>query len=386
MSVHCLDLDKKTAFVHTYNEQTQCSYETRIDLDPCGIAKFVSSLKKEDVLCMEACHGSNYLLGIFEPAVSRVVLVESTAFGRIIDIKRHKTDRNDAGQMCLLYRGGALPTVWLANRETRDERTYAHHYRTLDEDRTRLRNRVHAHLTECGFGTRADELLKLDVPLLLAQVRVHMAELAYERLASNLRQLEVVESELRVAKARIVTLAEGRRAVEFARTLPGVDGVLGFIMNAVIGDIKRFENPDSLPNYAGVTPTLFSSGPGKPKHGSITKRGSELLRWAAVEAAQNAVRAPGQFKDLYIRLLRKGKHINVARVAVARKILTVLWHMLTTETPYRDVPLKSQVRKNQRRTKSVQQAQKLLAGQPPARESVQQGVGEIRRVLEAQAA
>ncbi len=332
MRVISLDLDKKTAFVTVQTDGTQLE-QKRIGLDSASLTAFRNSLQADDVLCMEACPGSYYLCDFFQPAVGKVVLVEPIAFGRLLELNKQKTDRNDSGLMARLFVAGVLPVVWIPDRQTRDERMYAEHRMRLDQERTRHRNRVHALLTEHGLGHQAAELLKMDAHLLLARLKGALPELAYDVLASTLRIMATVEYELRVATARIVALAGNRKAVALADSLPGVDDLLGVIMTNAVGDVARFPTPGSLANYAGVTPSLRSSGPGKPKHGRITKRGSRLLRWAAVEAAKNARRDGGRFERRYQKLRRKGKTHAQAIVAVARELLEVLWHLLTMRIP-----------------------------------------------------
>lgn len=385
MRVVALDLDKKTAFVTVQENGTQLE-QRRIGLDPASLAAFRSSLQPDDILCMEACPGSYYLCDFLQPAVSKVVLVNPIGFGRLLALSKQKMDRNDSGLMARLFDAGVLPQVWVPDQQTRDERLYAEHRMRLDQERTRHRNRVHALLTEYGLGYQAAELVKMDVHLLLARVKGALPELAYDVLASTLRMLETVEYELRLATARIVARGGDREAVELARSIPGVDDLLSSIMTNAVGDVSRFATPGSVPNYAGVTPSLNSSGPGKPKHGRITKKGSRLLRWAAIEAAKNARLVEGRFRQRYQKLRRRGKSHAQAMVAIAREILEVLWHVLTKKEKYRDVPAAFKDRKERRRKKKLADAHKILQRRPDSRQSILSGLETIRRSLEATAA
>lgn len=382
MRVIALDLDKKTAFTTVRENGTQ-SEQKRIGLEPISLLAFRNSLQPDDILCMEACPGSYYLCDFLQPAVAKVALINPIAFGRLLDLVQQKTDRNDSGLMARLYEAGVLPEVWIPDPQTRDERMYAEHRMRLDKERTRHRNRIHALLAEHGLAYQAEALLKMDINLLMARLRGALPDLAYEVLASTLRLLGAVEAELRLATARIVERGSNREAVELARSIAGVDDLLGTIMTNAIGAVSRFATPGSLSNYAGITPSLNSSGPGKPKHGHITRRGSQLLRWAAVEAAKNARRVTGRFQTRYQKLRRKGKSHAQATVAVARELLETLWYVLTKKERYRDVPAATQARKEQRRKKKFADAQRIGDRRPDPRQSILNGLAAIDGALQA---
>jgi transposase len=94
---------------------------------------------------------------------------------------------------------------------------------------------------------------------------------------------------------------------------------------AEIGDVTRFERPEQLASWAGMTPPHRESDT-TVRRGRITKQGSQLVRWAAVEAAMRP-RSHSWLKSDYRRLsARRGK--KIAAVAVGRKILTLVFYGL----------------------------------------------------------
>jgi transposase len=89
---------------------------------------------------------------------------------------------------------------------------------------------------------------------------------------------------------------------------------------AEIGDVSRFSNPEALCSWAGLTPRHRESDT-KIQRGHITKAGSTLVRWAAVESR---IRGGPKLQADYHRIAdRRGRRI--ARVAVARKLLTLVY-------------------------------------------------------------
>ena len=102
---------------------------------------------------------------------------------------------------------------------------------------------------------------------------------------------------------------------------------------AALGDVKRFPDADRAAAYLGLVPSTHQSGQ-HCYHGRITKQGASHARWMLVQAAQQVGRHPGPLGLFFRRLARK-KNRNVAVVATARKLITIAWHMLMNNEPYR---------------------------------------------------
>jgi len=102
---------------------------------------------------------------------------------------------------------------------------------------------------------------------------------------------------------------------------------------AALGDIGRFRDADHAASYLGLTPSTKQSAD-HCYHGPITKAGNGHARWVLVQAAQHVRLHPGPL-GVFFRRLAKKKSYNVAVVATARKLVTIAWHMLTRNEPYR---------------------------------------------------
>jgi transposase len=111
------------------------------------------------------------------------------------------------------------------------------------------------------------------------------------------------------------------------QTIPGVGPLIGLTFAAEIGDVARFSSASKLVGDAGLAPRVIQSGE-RSATGRLSKAGPRTLRWAAVEAANQAWRPTNPFHGHYRRLAaRHGK--NPANSAVARKLLISAWHMLS---------------------------------------------------------
>jgi len=101
--------------------------------------------------------------------------------------------------------------------------------------------------------------------------------------------------------------------------------VIAAIFVAEIGDISRFDSPEKLCSWTGLTPKHRESDE-KVQHGRITKQGSPLVRWAAIEAISKN-HGGDKLRADFVRIAeRRGKY--KARVAVARKLLTLVFYGL----------------------------------------------------------
>lgn len=102
--------------------------------------------------------------------------------------------------------------------------------------------------------------------------------------------------------------------------------MLGAVFYAEIGDVTRFASPDRLCSWAGLTPRHRESDT-KVQRGHITKQGSRLLRWAAIEAAQRHG-GHGPLAVSFARIAERRDSTKIARVALARKILILAYYGL----------------------------------------------------------
>ncbi|MGH9081001.1 MAG: transposase [Acidimicrobiales bacterium] len=152
-------------------------------------------------------------------------------------------------------------------------------------------------------------------------------------MSSCLRQLGFLGDELKRLDRVIAEAALEERSIQLLLTVPGVNLTTASAFMAAVGDIGRFENPDQLVSYLGLDPKVHQSGIAPPRHGSISKQGCAGARWALVESAWVVARAPGPL-HAFAERIRARRGVNVATVAVARKLVVLFWHMLSKNEEY----------------------------------------------------
>jgi transposase len=161
-------------------------------------------------------------------------------------------------------------------------------------------------------------------------------------------------------------------------TLPGFDFCTAEGLLAALGDIHRFPSADKVAPYLGLVPSTYQSA-NRCYHGRITKQGRAHARWLLVEAAQAAAKHPGPLGAFFRKIARK-KNRNVAIVATAHKLATLVWHLLINNEPYRYAQpqtLEAKLSRLRIRATGEKRGGGLAKGQP---RSPQYGQGRSRAI------
>src|SRR5262249_22667346 len=117
------------------------------------------------------------------------------------------------------------------------------------------------------------------------------------------------------------------------RTLPGAGDFMALGLAAHVGDIRRFPRPRSLANYWGLTPSCSNSGEATGRLGSISKEGSTLARFLLGQLVMHVLKRDVTMRTWSLGIKRR-RGAKIARVAVMRRLTTIIWHMLTHREPY----------------------------------------------------
>jgi transposase len=230
----------------------------------------------------------------------------------------------DSATLAHLLRCDLLPESWKADRETQARRQQVRLRATLVRQRTRLKNQVHAVLHQQGLRSPVTDLFGKRGRLWLAGVKLPAQ--ARESVNVCLRLLDGYSEEIQKQNLQLSEKAKQDKRAVWLMTIPGIGECSAMMLLAEIGEIGRFPDQEALCSYAGLVPRVRESA-GKTARGGITRQGSPWLRWIMVEAAQVATRSSPAARRYYERLLRK-KHKHVARVALARKLLTAVYALL----------------------------------------------------------
>lgn len=145
-------------------------------------------------------------------------------------------------------------------------------------------------------------------------------------------QIEFIEGQVEDVEAKI---RAGIEAVEpLILTIPGIGHKLGAQIVSEIGDVRRFRNAPAVVKYAGLNPSVNQSGKFSSDGNHITKQGSPYLRRALYLAAMAQLKLKTPFYDYYAKKRADGKSHREALVAVARKLVHVIYAVLYRQEPY----------------------------------------------------
>lgn len=222
---------------------------------------------------------------------------------------------------------GRLPEAWIAPPATRELRELVGHRAKLVHLRSGLGNQVHAVLAGHGVVVPVSDLFGVGGSKLLERARLSPA--ARRRIDSLLRLIGVFDVEIDAAAKATAGQLAGHAGYAAVQTLPGVGPILGAIFVVEIGDVTRFGGPTRLASWAGLTPKHHESDT-TVHRGRITKQGSRLVRWAAVEAVQRVGKHTrlGAYRDRVTE--RRGRNIGV--VAAARELVECVYYALRDGT------------------------------------------------------
>ena len=198
--------------------------------------------------------------------------------------------------------------------------------------RTSAMNRAHGILSQFGVKLAFDRLRQPDRDELL--IRRGVPEVWRRSIAEAVGVVGELDMRLIPIEAELRPLARADPRVELLVTVPGIGDLLGLTIASEIGDVSRFSSARKLVGYSGLTPRVYQSGE-KSRTGKLSRTGSTMLRWAAIEAAQQAWRPNNPWHQLYLDVKERcsGKG-NPAKAAVARKVLIAAWHVLALQQPF----------------------------------------------------
>ena len=224
-----------------------------------------------------------------------------------------------------MLRLGRLSEGWIAPPEVRELRELVRYRYSLVRHRTSAKAQIHGLMAKNGILPAVGELWG---PIGAAQLDALELPEAYALRLASLRQLLThYEREITRIDAHLHQQLKGDPRYRALVRVPGVGKVIAALFIAEIGDISRFETPKQLCSWAGLTPKHRESDE-VVHRGAITKQGSPLVPWGAIEAVGND-RAKGneKLRADYRRIAeRRGKY--KARVAVARKLLTLVFYAM----------------------------------------------------------
>ncbi|UOT08520.1 IS110 family transposase (plasmid) [Rhodococcus opacus] len=316
-----IDLHRQRSVIVRQTDTGEQLAAVRIVNDPVALGLQIEKAGSNPEVVLEATYGWYWAVDALEAAGATVHLAHPLGV-KGFRYRRVKNDVRDAGDLADLLRMNRLPEAWIAPCGTRELRELVRYRAKLVALRSGLKAQVHSVLAKAGVLIVATDLFGVDARKRLE--RTPLSGAYAQRVSSLLHLIDILDAEEVNLAGRIAAELRHDGGYRAIQALPGVGPTLAAIFVAEIGDVHRFADPGRLCSWAGLTPRHYESDT-VVRRGHITKQGSNLVRWATVEAIQR--KTTGKITADRERIAeRRGK--NIAKIAAARKLLTLVYYGL----------------------------------------------------------
>jgi len=301
-----------------------------------------AELREGDTAALEVTTNSTSIARLIRDNSKARVIVSNPIKTKTIAQAKIKTDKIDARVLAELARVGYLPEVWLPDEDTEALRQFITDRVSLVRRRTECKNTIHSVLHRNMVRQEQSDLFGASGRRWLEDVirgegiRTPVPELDRMRIGSLLNEIDRTDALVADLESVIASYVAMRphlkEQMDRLLSITGVNLVVAASLIGTIGDIGRFADKKKLAAYFGVVPSTYQSGD-TSRNGRITKQGRAEARWLIIEAVRDPPRSPGPMRALYSRIERKRNH-NVAVVAVARKLVELVHHLLSNREDY----------------------------------------------------
>ncbi len=330
-----VDLHRKTSHVAVLADDGELLASRRIPSLPEEFLRVFGELQAEPIkVAFEATYGWGWFADLLQDVGIPAHMAHPLAT-KAISSARVKNDTVDAKTLAHLLRTNLLAEAWAAPPEVRDARKLARTRISLARISSRLKCQTHALLADQAILPPMSDLFGPGGRRFLEGVRLRPVPQA--RLKANLRLIDLVSPELATADRELRELFRGDPRIRRLLPIPGIGFTTAALVVAEVWDVSRFPSPERLCSWSGLTPTEHSSAE-HTRRGHISKQGSRWLRWAMVESASRPfLKDPAlrSFRDAIAR--RRGN--KIAKVALARRLLTLCYYALRDEGGCRAYPV-----------------------------------------------
>lgn len=151
-------------------------------------------------------------------------------------------------------------------------------------------------------------------------------------LRHTIKLIQELNKEIAEIEAEIKSIMDGFRSPIL--TIPGISYRMGAMILAEIGDFSRFDSPDKILAYAGLSPSTYQSGQLTSSHSHMEKRGSRYLRYAIFNAAKFVCHWDPTFAAYLAKKRSEGKHYNVAISHATKKLVRLIYALEKNRQPY----------------------------------------------------
>jgi transposase len=292
------------------------------------------------IAIVEVCGFNDWLLVMLKEYDCRETVLMQTD-----QHKKRKTDRIDAnklGELLWINRQRLVTGERLAHirrieppsPEDAAARQITSLRQSLAQQRTRTLHRISHLLLKHNLKQECPTKGLLTQAAMRWLAEVKLPEIDRLELNMLLAQWRLWDEQLVAVEEKIAVLRQTHHKGAIVSTIPGLRGYGGLAIASRIGRIERFPRPASLVNFWGLAPSCRNSGEATRRLGSITKEGSTMVRFLLGHAVVHFLKTDEVLRDWY-RGVKARRGSKIARVAVMRRMVTIIWHMVRRDEAYR---------------------------------------------------
>lgn len=243
---------------------------------------------------------------------------------KVKDVAGKKTtDKVIAKTLADLLRTGYLPEVYVPTEDVLKLRYLARHRANLIRLRTKVQCKIKGYMLRQG--------LNYNKRVWNQEGMEHLRNIGDEKIINFLNIIDVMNKEIKDVTREVNNISCNMYKTCLLQTMPGIGKYSSLLILTEIADIKRFKTPKELVSYAGLCPGIHQSG--SKQHTVKSRACNKWLKWIMIECSGIALKYDQRLMRYYYKI-KKRKGFQTARRALARKMLTIIWHMLMKEEPY----------------------------------------------------
>lgn len=332
-----VDLHKEQSWFVVLDSKGKRLVSKSIANSPEGLKQYFSKIPNPFTLAVESTYNWYFFVDLAEQYAEKVYLANSYELKAFA--KRHKkTDKIDAHLIAEVLRKGYLPTVTIPDQETRRVKELLRYRMNLVRERAKNIYQVKNILDKIGQDSSGDftTYKRLGtIPFDLFSPNYREVIKGYsERIEFLTRRLFQIEKYIKE------NVKDDQDIINLI-TIPGIDYFSASLIKTEIIDISRFASFNRLCAYAGLAPRVSQSA-NKEVHGPLNVNRRKNLQWILIEVVYHFIKALPEKSQRYESIVNR-KGVNTAKVAMAREMLKIIYHVLKEQRPFYHHTVRSEV-------------------------------------------
>lgn len=328
------DVHLKTSTITALDDSGEKLVRKRLSNDPDELLTFIRQFHGPKQFSMETCYNWPVVYELMKDEVDIFNLLHARRLKSIVE-SQSKCDAHDSDEIAYLTHIGRIPKAHTASADTRQFRRLLRTRVGISFQIAEVKNKIHAVVnTNTFYSQRPQNFKNLFCKRGLAFLEtVQLPESERHIITELLKEIRFLEK-LRARFDAYIEEADFHSAdLVILQTAPAMGGkIFKYIVLSEIDTIHRFRNSDAIIAYAGLVPKDRSSGD-KIRKGCLRSECNQFLRWAMIEAVIPAIRRDRSLRRYYMAVKAR-RNSSAAKIATARRLLTIIYHMLKDRKPY----------------------------------------------------